>query len=129
MTPGTMSAPMSMIRRITSSGTMSWSGMNSSRNVPTSGNRTPASSTIQMTEPNVIPSRRYWRLAGTRPNRSVLAQPSAVVRIFPTKRDPNANSAARMAMTVSVRVAWLSRGSAGRRRGLTAASRLGSMAA
>ena len=60
------------------------------------------SSTIQMTEPNVIPSRRYWRYAGTRPKSSVLAQPSAVVRILPTKRDPNANSAARIAMAASV---------------------------
>ena len=33
-----------------------------------------------MTEPNVMPSSRIWRDAGTRPKSSVLAQPSAVVR-------------------------------------------------
>ena len=55
-----------------------------------------------MTDPNVIPRSMYWRFAGTRPNSSVLAHPSAVVRTLPTKRDPNANNAARMAMAVSV---------------------------
>src|SRR6476469_8475249 len=58
----------------------------------------PATSTIQMTEPKAIPSSRYWRDAGTRPNSSVVAQPIAVVRILPTKREPNANRPARIAM-------------------------------
>ena len=57
----------------------------------------PASMTIQMTEPNVIPEQRIWRDAGTRPNRSVLAQPSAVVRTLLAKRDPKAMRAARNA--------------------------------
>ena len=104
MTPGTINAATSMISRITSSGMMSCSGTKVSRKTPTSGIRTPTSSTIQMTDPKVIPSSRYWRDAGTRPNSSVLAHPSAVVRILPTKRDPNANNAARMAMAASVRL-------------------------
>ena len=52
-----------------------------------------------MTEPNVIPRRRIWRDAGTRPNRSVLAQPSVVVRILLANLDPSAKRAARMATT------------------------------
>ena len=51
-----------------------------------------------MTDPKVIPSSRNWRDCGTRPNRRVLAQPRAVVRILPTNFEPNANNAARMAM-------------------------------
>ena len=62
----------------------------------------PASMTIQMTEPNVIPSSRICREAGTRPNRSVLAQPSAVVRTLLANREPNAMSAARIATTGSI---------------------------
>ena len=50
-----------------------------------------------MTDPNVIPSRRICRDAGTRPKRSVLAQPRVVVRILLANLDPRATSAARMA--------------------------------
>src|SRR4051812_49327265 len=51
-----------------------------------------------MTEPNVMPSSMIWRDPGTRPNSSVLAQPSAVVRTLVANLDPNATSAARNAM-------------------------------
>ena len=88
---------MSITRRMTHSGTTSCFGTNTSRNVPMSGKTMPATRTIQMTEPNVMPSSRIWRDAGTRPKRSVLAQPSAVVRTLLANRDPNATRAARMA--------------------------------
>ena len=65
--------------------------------------------TTQITEPKVMPSMRICRDAGTRPNSSVLAQPSAVVTILPAKRDPIANRAARNAIRASMRGAALGR--------------------
>ena len=88
---------MSITRRITHSGTIDCWGMSTRRNVPTFGNRTPATRTIQITEPNVMPSRMNWRDAGTRPKSSVLAQPSVVVTILSANREPSAKSAARIA--------------------------------
>ena len=88
---------MSMTSRIAHSGTRSCCGTSTSRNVPIAGKAMPATSTIQMTEPNVMPSSRIWRDAGTRPKSRVLAQPRAVVRTLLANRDPNATRAARMA--------------------------------
>jgi hypothetical protein len=102
-TPGTTMTPISISRRMTSSGTKSCAGMRSNRKVPRSGTMNPATITIQMTDPNVIPSSRICRDAGTRPNRSVLAQPSAVVRTLLAKRDPKAMSAARIATATASR--------------------------
>ena len=81
-----------------SGGMMPCGGTSTSRNVPTSGTITPMSSTIQMTDPNVIPRSRNCREAGTRPNRRVDAQPRVVIRIFPANLEPKAISAARNAI-------------------------------
>ena len=51
-----------------------------------------------MTDPKVIARMIFWREAGTRPNRSVPAQPRAMPTTFPANLDPRAKSAARIAM-------------------------------
>ncbi len=97
-TAGTTSAPISIPTRSKSSETMPGAGTAATRKAPTYGSSTPIASAPQMTEPKVMSARTIWRSLGTRPNRSVEAQPSIVVRTLPANRPTNPRRPARIAI-------------------------------
>ncbi len=85
-TSGRMAAAISIPRRTQSSSTNSGSGTKAMSMVPMSGKTTPISAATQASDARTISNSSDWRLCGTLPKSSMVAQPRVLLSNRPANR-------------------------------------------